>query len=252
LQISLHGGFLVNALERTSDDTKQKSKFRFPQELVLARELAENNKGFIFFPTAQEKKSSKVFAFLITIAISAILLIRLWPRILQLGVLYTSVTLLYSILGLIVLRLLVFFPLRFLGIELWIFPNLFGDCSPLESFLPVISCNRSHDPWLAVLIRSLLLIALLGCLGFYWFDFNSMVKGKKDLNFKTVSLFWVEYGWMGLSSYNQMVDYGKSWLEGANSNGTVLYGQGPGGAGRRRAYYDTLNEDDDIIPDVGF
>lgn len=180
---------MVHSLERTPDDAKQKAKYRFPQELRLSKELSENKKGFIVFTMAQEKKSSKLFAFLITLAISAILLIRLWPRFLQLGVLYTSVTLLYLILGLLLLRILVYFPLRFFGIEFWIFPNFFGDCGIIESFLPVVSCMRSHDPWYIVIIRFSLLLILIGSIGLYWIDFNSTLKG----NHTTFTLNWLQF-----------------------------------------------------------
>lgn len=65
--------------------------------------------------------------YLILAGVVAICLFQVWPLWLKIAVFYISVVMLYAIIGLILVRYAFYFTIRILGIDFWIFPNLFED-----------------------------------------------------------------------------------------------------------------------------
>ena len=69
-------------------------------------------------------------------------LFPLWPYELKYAVWLISLYLLIVLVGIIILRLIIYILAASFGVSFWIFPNLFGDYGFVESFLPVYSVQR--------------------------------------------------------------------------------------------------------------
>jgi len=76
---------------------------------------------------------------LILVGVIAAVLFPLWPYSLKYAVWLIALYLLCAIVGLIIIRLIVYLFCSIFGISFWILPNFFGDYGFLDSFVPVIS-----------------------------------------------------------------------------------------------------------------
>lgn len=80
-------------------------------------------------------------------------LFPVWPDFLKLIIFYISLSLLYFLLGIMVVRLIIWALFRIFGKDFWLFPNLNADVGPLESFVPLYECNNTEDEWAEYLGR---------------------------------------------------------------------------------------------------
>ena len=85
--------------------------------------------------------------------IISICLFPIWPDYLKLVIFYISLVLLYILLGISVIRLVIWFLFRLIGMEFWLFPNLNADVGPIESFIPFYEYNWTEDGWVEYLSR---------------------------------------------------------------------------------------------------
>jgi len=85
--------------------------------------------------------------------IVSICLFPIWPDYLKLVIFYISLVLLYILLGISGIRLVLWFVLRLVGMEFWLFPNLNADVGPLESFIPFYEYNWTEDGWAEYISR---------------------------------------------------------------------------------------------------
>ena len=63
----------------------------------------------------------------------------LWPYELKYGAWLVSFSLLVFLLSVIILRLIIYVIFAIFGLSFWVFPNLFGDKGPIDSFKPLYS-----------------------------------------------------------------------------------------------------------------
>ena len=63
----------------------------------------------------------------------------LWPYELKYAAWLVSFTLLMTLIGIIILRLVLYIIAAIFGISFWVFPNLFGDKGIIDSFKPFYS-----------------------------------------------------------------------------------------------------------------
>jgi len=76
----------------------------------------------------------------------AVLLFRVWPMWLRVGVWYVSYYLCVSLIAVAILRVIIWFILFHVGIDFWLFPNYFIDSNnPLDSFVPFLEVTKRDD-----------------------------------------------------------------------------------------------------------
>lgn len=88
-------------------------------------------------------------------------LFPIWPQSAKVVIFYVSLYLLYFLLGISVIRLVIWGVLRIFGLDFWLFPNLNADVGPLESFRPLYECNSTEDDWAEYVGRLLGLVIVI-------------------------------------------------------------------------------------------
>ena len=120
-------------------------------------------KGFYCVTVQVKDKVRSLMMYGILLGIFLLCLFPVWPLQVKIGVFYTSVVLLYFLLGLIFVRLVIYCLVRILGFDFWLLPNLFAEVGFLDSFKPVISWHNPRDSWKEYLMRAagLVVVALV-------------------------------------------------------------------------------------------
>jgi hypothetical protein len=80
-------------------------------------------------------------------------LFPIWPYELKYGISLVSFVILIILVGVIVVRLVVYLLLVIFNYHVWIFPNFLGSTGFLDSFLPVIEVTKGDKSWFNVFIR---------------------------------------------------------------------------------------------------
>ena len=98
---------------------------------------------------------------LIILGVLLAVLLPIWPDDLKSSILYFNVGVLYVMFGIMFLRVILYFVVRILGYEFWLFPNYLEDvynkskCGFFESFKPFISFEKCNDGWDGIVSRIL-------------------------------------------------------------------------------------------------
>jgi translocation protein SEC62 len=186
---------IIWKLERGPDEPK----FKWPKKLYISRDQANQaDSAFYGFVIVPRSKSTKVYTFLIIAAVVALCLFQLWPLSVKLGVFYTSVVLLYIMIGIILIRLAIYVTFRILGFDVYIFPNLFEEVSFLDSFKPFISFDKCEDGAIGYAARAFGLVFLA--------YFMYVLSQEPEIVH--------EYKDMGVQSFDDIVAWGRLKLEG--------------------------------------
>ena len=104
-------------------------------------EFSQKATQFISFPFNTEE-SRKGLMVGILLAILCLVLFPVWPYELKYAVWLVSLYLLIILVGLLVLRLVLYSIGTLFGVSFWLFPNLMTDNSFFASFKPVLECKR--------------------------------------------------------------------------------------------------------------
>lgn len=153
---------LMYAYDRIPDDVK---KFKYPKKLMEVKKSMQE-KGFYGFNIYKSQTKMAVLAIVLAIAVVAIILFPLWPYTVKLGIFNVLFYFSASIIGLAVVRLIVWIMLFPFGIDVWICPNMFDDDVGLvDSFLPLLLINRREDSWPIFAFRCLMVLAF----ALYWY-----------------------------------------------------------------------------------
>lgn len=87
-----------------------------------------------------------VYLALVVFGLFFFLLFRVWPEWLRIGVWYVSWYMLVFLIGMAVVRAIVWFLIFHIGFDFWIFPNYFIESNnPLDSFFPLWEGYRRED-----------------------------------------------------------------------------------------------------------
>lgn len=121
------------------------------------------------------------------IGVILLILFPMWPYSVKLGVFYVSFYLLVTLVGIIIVRIILWGFMFIWGYDLWIFPNLFDDSkNPLNSFLPPLYFAVS-EPADAVMytVRGVFAVLFFGCCFLVYINFeitemNSMLNDTFD------------------------------------------------------------------------
>jgi len=101
-----------------------------------------------FYMLIEKQGGAKQALYLVTAVALAFffLLFRVWPEWLRIFVFNISYYLLVLLIGVAILRLIVWFALFHLGIDFWIFPNYFIDSNDImDSFRPALEVEKRED-----------------------------------------------------------------------------------------------------------
>jgi hypothetical protein len=115
------------------------------------------------------------------IVIIAFTLLPLWPMVARKALWYLSVTFLLCFSGFCAIRLALFLMLWMVGIEFWIFPNMFDESlSVVDSFKPVYSIHQSGPGMLFYRLGTMIGLVAFG----YWAytqptDFDELMAAQK-------------------------------------------------------------------------
>lgn len=144
---------------RRPDSTK--AKYPKTLEPVLPQHPERKFASFRFDTT----ESRHLLTLLAIAGVLALVLFPIWPFELKYGIWLVSLVLLVAMVGLLVVRLVVYLLAVIFDYHVWVFPNFLNSSGFWDSFLPIIEITRGDKSWLNVFIRlfaisSFLLLAL--------------------------------------------------------------------------------------------
>jgi hypothetical protein len=87
------------------------------------------------------------------VGVLALVLFPIWPFELKYGIWLVSLVLLVALVGIILVRLVVYLLIVVFDYHVWIFPNFLNSTGFWDSFIPVIEVSRGDKSWLNVFIR---------------------------------------------------------------------------------------------------
>ena len=111
---------------------------------------AEKKYASFRFDTTESKHGMTI---IIILGILTLVMFPIWPYEVKYGVWLVSLILLIIMVGLIVIRLIVYLLVVGFNYHVWIFPNLLNSPGFLESFIPVIEISKGDKSWFNVFIR---------------------------------------------------------------------------------------------------
>lgn len=146
---------LLERHPQAEDEIKKK----WPKKLIPKRDGRANDKIFMTWLIPKDAKRLSLFLILAIIAGLLIMLFPIWPVSIKLVIWYISFYLLVFLVGLIIVRAIVWTAFFIIGFDFWIFPNLLEDTYYiLDTFRPFLSWDRRQDGFRMVMVR----IATLG------------------------------------------------------------------------------------------
>lgn len=92
---------------------------------------------------------------MVVLLILAVVLFPLWPYELKYGVWLVCLYFMILIVGIIILRLILYVFAASFGVSFWVLPNLFGDYGVLDSLRPIYSVERWENDVVTVILRVL-------------------------------------------------------------------------------------------------
>jgi translocation protein SEC62 len=93
----------------------------------------------------------------IIVAILCLVLFPVWPYELKYVVWLISLYLLIFLVGLLILRLVLYSIVSLFGVSFWLFPNLMQDKGFIDSFKPVLSFERWERSKVNIILRVVIL-----------------------------------------------------------------------------------------------
>ena len=137
-----------------------------PQRLDLS-ELYSFDPSFFYVLNINRSKSKIYFyLFLIIFAILLYVLMPVWPYKMKVAVWWISYVLLLAIIGLYIVRLIIYVFFYIFGFDVWLFPDMDDPkLGFIDSFKRVMSFESRKDKWYFIVIR-LILAIISGYVGF--------------------------------------------------------------------------------------
>lgn len=83
----------------------------------------------------------------------AAVLFPIWPYSVKYGIWLVSLALLVIMVGIIIVRLIVYLLISIFNYHIWIFPNLFYSNGILDSFIPVVQITKGDSSWFNLFLR---------------------------------------------------------------------------------------------------
>ena len=153
-------------------------KTKYPKALHPVESSSPDKKFASFrFDTTESRKRMTIFAVALVLVL---VLFPIWPFTVKYGLWLVSLGLLILIVGIIVVRLIVYVICAIFNYHVWIFPDLLYANGVIECFIPVIEVIKGDRSWFNIFIRLFAIsFFMLCCMHIYlnptFFD------GKSDL-----------------------------------------------------------------------
>jgi len=130
-----------------------------PQRLDLS-ELYSFDPSFFYVLNINRSKSKiYLYLFLIIFAILLYVLMPVWPYKMKVAVWWISYVLLLAIIGLYIVRLIIYVFFYIFGFDVWLFPDMDDPkLGFIDSFKRVMSFESRKDKWYFIVIRLILAI----------------------------------------------------------------------------------------------
>jgi translocation protein SEC62 len=126
-------------------------KIKYPKSLEPVPATHPDKKYASFrFDTTESHKGMTI---LLICLVLGVVLFPIWPYEVKYGIWLISLFLLVVMVGIIVIRLVIFLLLAIFNYNIWIFPNLFYSNGILDSFIPVIEVSKGDRSWFNMFIR---------------------------------------------------------------------------------------------------
>jgi len=137
-----------------------------PQRLDLS-ELYSFDPSFFYVLNINRSKSKiYLYLFLIIFAILLYVLMPVWPYKMKVAVWWISYVFLLAIIGLYIVRLIIYVFFYIFGFDVWLFPDMDDPkLGFIDSFKRVMSFESRKDKWYFIVIR-LILAIISGYVGF--------------------------------------------------------------------------------------
>jgi hypothetical protein len=160
------------------------AKRKYPKNVHMPRGQQVTDKCFLHMDLGKPVGKQALMLGLIVIIMIGFLCFNLWPLWLKIGIWYVSFYLLMFLVGIIIIRFVVWLFLFHFGMDFWIFPNFFIDSNDiLDSFRPMLSYEKRDDDSKMLLLRVVSAIGLIFMI--YQFsqdpeNIESLTKGSKE------------------------------------------------------------------------
>eukprot|EP00924_Labyrinthula_sp_SR-Ha-C_P005525 maker-scaffold_68-snap-gene-0.92-mRNA-1 protein AED:0.00 eAED:0.00 QI:163/1/1/1/1/1/2/1106/330 len=157
-----------------------------PVKLPASGKLVNSFDPDLFYTWLYTSSSMKGYFMLgfVLFAFTSAVMFPIWPDILKTGVWYLSVTFLLLLIGIIILRLIIYTWLWLFGFEVWLFPNLFDDdASIVESFIPVITFEKgstSNESWILRAVSAVCILYSIVQIAMQPTDWDEVIKAQKE------------------------------------------------------------------------
>ena len=137
-----------------------------PQRLDLDALYSFDPSFFYILNINRSKSKLYFYLFLIILAILLYVLMPVWPYKMKVAVWWISYVILLAIIGIYIVRIVVYVFFYIFGFDVWIFPDMDDPkLGFIDSFRRVISFESRKDQWYFIVIR-LILAIISGYVGF--------------------------------------------------------------------------------------
>jgi len=138
---------------------EEMEKVDHPQKLDLDQLYSFDPSFFYILNINRSKSKIYLYLFLIILAILLYVLMPVWPYKMKVAVWWTSYVLLLFIIGLYIVRLVIYIFFYTFGFDVWLFPDMDDPkLGFIDSFRRVMSFERRKDQWYFIVIRIILAI----------------------------------------------------------------------------------------------
>ena len=138
---------------------EEMEKVDHPQKLDLDQLYSFDPSFFYILNINRSKSKIYLYLFLIILAILLYVLMPVWPYKMKVAVWWTSYVLLLFIIGLYIVRLVIYIYFYTFGFDVWLFPDMDDPkLGFIDSFRRVMSFERRKDQWYFIVIRIILAI----------------------------------------------------------------------------------------------
>ncbi|KAL8271651.1 hypothetical protein Esti_004456 [Eimeria stiedai] len=128
---------------------------KWPKRLAISQKQSFDVNSFYCCVYEGNNVWQHFMLFCVIAAVLCVCMFPAWPLQLKIGLWYISVVFLTILLFLIVLRLILFLLLWFVGYQFWLLPNLFNeDAGFIDSFIPLTEFQKTPGSWTMVGARA--------------------------------------------------------------------------------------------------
>jgi translocation protein SEC62 len=136
-------------------DKKHGSEDEHGQHVSQSEMRKFEEKMFYVLDIHRSKRSVYMWLTLVVVGILMYCLFPVWPVEVKIGVWWICYILLNLMVGIIVIRLVVYAFMYVFGVDFWVFPNLFDEkLGVLESFVPFVSFAKRTESMITLIVRA--------------------------------------------------------------------------------------------------